>query len=78
VDPCKANLVWRKIDVDQCDETANTLIFSNISKENPLELWKDLFTDPVAIYSAIGFIIMLGIGGFFLWFFLTKSAPPKK
>jgi len=32
--------------------------------ENTLELWKDLFTDPVAIYSAIGFIIMLGIGGF--------------
>jgi len=45
--------------------------------ENILELWKDLFTDPVAIYSAIGFIIMLGIGGFFLWFFMTKSAPPK-
>jgi len=43
-----------------------------------VELWKDLFTDPVAIYSAIGFIIMLGIGVFFLWFFMTKSAPPKK
>ena len=42
--------------------------------ENTLELWKDLFTDPVAIYSAIGFIIMLGIGGFFLWFFMTKSS----
>ena len=26
----------------------------------------------------VGFIIMFGIGGFFLWFFLTKSAPPKK
>jgi len=43
-----------------------------------LDLWIDLFTDPVAIFSAIGFAIMLGIGGFFLWFFLTKSAGPKK
>ena len=43
-----------------------------------MDLWKDLFTDPVAIYSAIGMAIMFGIAAFFLWFFLTKSAGPKK
>jgi len=43
-----------------------------------LDLWKDLFTDPVAVYSAIGMGIMLGIGVFFLWFFITKSAGKKK
>ena len=40
-----------------------------------MDLWVDLFTDPVAIFSAVGMAIMLGIGGFFLWFFIKNSAP---
>ena len=45
-----------------------------------MELWKELFTDPVAIYSAIGMAIMLGIGGFYLWFIISKlnSSDPEK
>ncbi|MBT8073797.1 MAG: DUF3149 domain-containing protein [Xanthomonadales bacterium] len=33
-----------------------------------MELWKDLFTDPVAVYSAVGMGITLGIAIFFIWF----------
>ena len=29
-------------------------------------------------FLAVGFAIMLGIDGFFLWFFLTKSKDPDK
>jgi len=55
-----------------------TLYIEQTLRESTLELWKDLFTDPVAIYSAIGMGIMFAIGGFFLWFFISKSAGPKK
>ena len=43
-----------------------------------MDLWVDLFTDPVAIYTAVGMGIMFGIGIFFIWFLLTRSARSKK
>lgn len=43
-----------------------------------MDLWVDLFTDPVAIFTAVGMGIMMGIGIFFLWFFISKSARAKK
>ncbi|MGF1642725.1 MAG: DUF3149 domain-containing protein [Thiotrichales bacterium] len=41
-----------------------------------MELWKDLLMDDVGLFTAGGFIIMLGIGVYFLIMFIAKSSKP--
>ena len=43
-----------------------------------MDLWVDLFTDPVAIFTAVGMGIMMGIGIFLIWFFILKLERVKK
>ena len=46
-------------------------------KEKKMDLIEMLFSDPVALYSAIGLLILLGIGAFYIYYFISHILADK-
>lgn len=43
-----------------------------------MELWSQLFSDPVGIASAITIAIVIIIGAWFVWYFITRMMNDGK